>query len=107
MAERPDPCAICLEEIELQPTYPCSNCQTGYHDKCIGTWMDVKTDCPTCRQQLPTSVVIEIRPEAFEVMTREMYEPNAVPQIIVIGGCFLMMFIFIIFTIVYGLTTNQ
>ncbi|CAG9467427.1 unnamed protein product [Pedinophyceae sp. YPF-701] len=48
-------CAICMAVVEVDPpagrmVTPCNH---FYHPTCLLRWMDIKHECPTCRQTLP------------------------------------------------------
>lgn len=49
----PKECPICLEEITKKEASKimCSN-KHLYHDKCIKQWMEHKTECPLCKENL-------------------------------------------------------
>ena len=49
----PKECPICLEEISKKDASKimCSN-KHLYHDKCIEQWMEHKTECPLCKENL-------------------------------------------------------
>lgn len=49
----PIECPICLEEISKKEASKimCSN-KHLYHDKCIKEWMEHKTECPLCKENL-------------------------------------------------------
>lgn len=49
----PKECPICLEEISKKDASKimCSN-KHLYHDKCIKQWMEHKTECPLCKENL-------------------------------------------------------
>jgi hypothetical protein len=49
----PRECPICLEEISKKDASKimCSN-KHLYHDKCIKEWMEHKTECPLCKENL-------------------------------------------------------
>ena len=49
----PRECPICLEEISKKDASKimCSN-KHLYHDKCIKEWMEQKTECPLCKENL-------------------------------------------------------
>jgi hypothetical protein len=49
----PRECPICLEEINKKDAskIQCSN-KHLYHDKCIREWMEHKTECPLCKENL-------------------------------------------------------
>ena len=49
----PRDCPICLEKISKKDASKimCSN-KHLYHDKCIKQWMEYKTECPLCRENL-------------------------------------------------------
>lgn len=43
-------CPICLERLKDLPTEELS-CGHKYHRKCIAGWLEVKIDCPLCRNK--------------------------------------------------------
>lgn len=48
-------CVICMSEVEIRRprarmVTPCGHI---FHPHCLQRWMDVKMECPTCRQMLP------------------------------------------------------
>ena len=49
----PKDCPICLEEVNKKNAskIQCSN-KHLYHDKCIKQWMNQKTECPLCKENL-------------------------------------------------------
>lgn len=46
-------CSICLEPlVPAQNIFPCSNCTTAFHHRCIEKWVydrAIKQSCPNCR----------------------------------------------------------
>ncbi|KAI3951373.1 hypothetical protein MKW92_048261 [Papaver armeniacum] len=51
-------CVICLTTIDL-PQRPndcmATPCDHFFHSNCLQRWMDIKMECPTCRQPLPAA----------------------------------------------------
>jgi hypothetical protein len=43
-----DNCSICLEPLNL--TYDVLECDHCFHKKCINDWIEIKMECPMCRQ---------------------------------------------------------
>lgn len=48
-------CVICMGTVDIRRPLsrmvtPCSH---FFHPQCLQRWMDVKMECPTCRQNLP------------------------------------------------------
>ena len=48
-------CVICMNPVEIgRPmTRMVTPCNHFFHPQCLQRWMDVKMECPTCRQILP------------------------------------------------------
>ena len=48
-------CVICMNPLDTQrlPARMVTPCGHFFHNKCLHKWMDVKMECPTCRQPLP------------------------------------------------------
>ncbi len=48
-------CVICMNPLDVQrlPARMVTPCGHVFHNKCLHKWMDVKMECPTCRQPLP------------------------------------------------------
>lgn len=60
-------CAICLNSLMMEPeqleqdldkvllikTLMITPCNHKFHPTCLKNWMDVKLQCPTCRQTIP------------------------------------------------------
>ena len=48
-------CVICMnpldvEQLKQRMVTPCGH---FFHEACLRRWMDIKMECPTCRQPLP------------------------------------------------------
>jgi hypothetical protein len=63
-------CAICLNPAD-RTTVCLRWCGHGFHSRCIETWLDENTTCPTCRDVVEPNVSVQIRcqgrPEAIYV----------------------------------------
>eukprot|EP00210_Caulerpa_lentillifera_P001962 g1883.t1 len=48
-------CVICMNQVEIRRprTRMVTPCGHFFHPHCLQRWMDVKMECPTCRQMLP------------------------------------------------------
>lgn len=49
-------CAVCMTPVELlseRKKFMLTPCNHVFHTECLERWMELKMDCPTCRQQLP------------------------------------------------------
>ncbi|CAD7930563.1 unnamed protein product [Amoebophrya sp. A25] len=48
-------CVICMSELDWrEPVKPvCAPCNHWFHYHCLEQWMQVKMECPTCRNKLP------------------------------------------------------
>ncbi|CAI5449198.1 unnamed protein product [Caenorhabditis angaria] len=55
--EQGNDCLICLRDIskesEKQVT-KCGKCERKYHDTCISEWLEISSNCPTCRGPIST-----------------------------------------------------
>ncbi len=58
MLERAEDCVICMQPFDVAggEATAVTPCDHVYHASCLQQWMDVKLECPTCRQQLPDSL---------------------------------------------------
>lgn len=48
-------CAVCTEEVAARQAVVRLPCAHWYHAGCIGPWLRIRTNCPTCRAELPRS----------------------------------------------------
>jgi transmembrane E3 ubiquitin-protein ligase len=54
-------CVICYNAIDVagpasaSSSYMISPCDHLFHRECLGRWMDIKLECPVCRQPLPST----------------------------------------------------
>ncbi|CAL8462582.1 g2115 [Coccomyxa elongata] len=48
-------CVICMNPLDIERTSArmVTPCNHFFHPDCLNRWMDVKMECPTCRQLLP------------------------------------------------------
>ena len=48
-------CVICMTPVDTEraQTRMVTPCGHFFHPSCLQRWMDVKMECPTCRQLLP------------------------------------------------------
>lgn len=48
-------CVICMNPLDVERTSArmVTPCNHFFHPDCLNRWMDVKMECPTCRQLLP------------------------------------------------------
>ena len=47
-------CPICMGDVACDGAHHLvTPCDHVFHDVCLGQWMDLKTECPVCRAQLP------------------------------------------------------
>uniref|UniRef100_A0A0D9XBH8 RING-type domain-containing protein n=1 Tax=Leersia perrieri TaxID=77586 RepID=A0A0D9XBH8_9ORYZ len=46
-------CAVCTEEVAARQAVVRLPCAHWYHAGCIGPWLRIRTNCPTCRAELP------------------------------------------------------
>ncbi|KAL5201817.1 hypothetical protein ABZP36_036171 [Zizania latifolia] len=46
-------CAVCTEEVAPRQAVVRLPCAHWYHAGCIGPWLRIRTNCPTCRAELP------------------------------------------------------
>lgn len=48
-------CVICMNPLDVDriATRMVTPCNHFFHPECLNRWMDVKMECPTCRQPLP------------------------------------------------------
>lgn len=58
-------CSICLENFEPGDVITSSHCSHTYHRDCILGWLQVKDECPNCRQQM-------WEPEAYQMLEEEV-----------------------------------
>ncbi|KAK4797268.1 hypothetical protein SAY86_029594 [Trapa natans] len=49
--QAPDPCIICLNNLNHEPVVRRLNCGHEYHLDCIETWLQQKRECPICRSR--------------------------------------------------------
>lgn len=58
MLERAQDCVICMQPFDVSgaDSTAVTPCDHVFHASCLQQWMDVKLECPTCRQQLPDSL---------------------------------------------------
>ena len=43
-------CAICLEKYKVNDELRTLTCTHTFHRQCVDQWMQIKTNCPTCRK---------------------------------------------------------
>ena len=48
-------CVICYNDIDIsdRTAYMIAPCNHVFHKECLIQWMEVKMECPICRQPLP------------------------------------------------------
>ena len=46
-------CPICMGDVHEGANHLVTPCDHVFHDVCLGQWMDLKSECPVCRSQLP------------------------------------------------------
>ena len=48
-------CVICMSEVDMSKlsSRMITPCNHAFHTECLQKWMEVKLECPTCRQPLP------------------------------------------------------
>ncbi|XP_040383783.1 E3 ubiquitin-protein ligase RNF181-like [Oryza brachyantha] len=46
-------CAVCTEEMAARQAVVRLPCAHWFHAGCIGPWLRIRTNCPTCRAELP------------------------------------------------------
>ena len=76
-------CVICLENIDNKDIseISCSN-NHFFHDKCIKKWLEVKTTCPSCRENfLPNNKAIILKAidnleQRFNIYTKQYKKFN-------------------------------
>ncbi len=49
LAARDDDCAVCRERLDKAKRLPCGHL---FHAACLSRWLEIKTECPTCRGKL-------------------------------------------------------
>ena len=49
LAALQDDCAVCRERLDKAKRLPCGHL---FHSACLQRWLEVKTECPTCRARL-------------------------------------------------------
>jgi len=63
-------CAICLIELNKEPVCFNTNCQHGYHCRCITSWLQTgHNTCPVCRQLV---VLAELTPLQLQEKQRQL-----------------------------------
>ncbi|CAD8110569.1 unnamed protein product [Paramecium primaurelia] len=50
--EQIETCAICLQELNEKNVIKILKCNHFFHQECIKQWLQLKAECPTCRDQL-------------------------------------------------------
>ncbi|CAD8213231.1 unnamed protein product [Paramecium octaurelia] len=50
--EQIETCAICLLELNEKNVIKILKCNHFFHQECIKKWLQLKAECPTCRDQL-------------------------------------------------------
>jgi hypothetical protein len=45
-------CTICLESIKGESFKTKCKCKNLYHKECIKKWLEIKRNCPTCKNSL-------------------------------------------------------
>lgn len=50
-----DVCAICRSDFEEKETITVLTCKHILHTQCINEWVKYKSECPTCRAEIPTT----------------------------------------------------
>eukprot|EP00545_Synedropsis_sp_CCMP1620_P010488 CAMPEP_0119010762 /NCGR_PEP_ID=MMETSP1176-20130426/5230_1 /TAXON_ID=265551 /ORGANISM="Synedropsis recta cf, Strain CCMP1620" /LENGTH=194 /DNA_ID=CAMNT_0006963487 /DNA_START=72 /DNA_END=656 /DNA_ORIENTATION=+ len=58
-------CSICLDNFEPGNTVISSSCSHCYHRDCIMAWLEIKDECPNCRQAMWDT-------EAYDMMEDEV-----------------------------------
>ena len=59
-------CPICYEEI-TEKTSTTTRCKHVFHKTCLERWMEEKTNCPMCRENIrPTTGQLRLSPPALE-----------------------------------------
>ena len=48
----PEPCVICLEEVEKEQVARRLPCLHVFHEACIDEWLSAQRTCPTCKQDM-------------------------------------------------------
>ncbi|KAF0915479.1 hypothetical protein E2562_036484 [Oryza meyeriana var. granulata] len=73
-------CAVCTEEMAARQAVVRLPCAHWYHAGCIGPWLRIRSNCPTCRAGLPRE-----EPAAEWPVQRVTRRPSAVPE--TAGSC--------------------
>ena len=47
-----DPCPICLEHFNLDDNYISLKCKHNFHSGCLGVWLEKKSNCPMCSDEV-------------------------------------------------------
>lgn len=57
-----DACPICLEDFIRKQYIILLNCQHGYHESCLSTWLfrsdHISTGCPLCKSNVATEKIV-------------------------------------------------
>lgn len=73
-------CPICLDKIKYTDSILVTDCKHCYHKDCIGKWLESKSSCPLCREDiLDKSAFLLVSRE--EVKNARKYSGFAHPQI--------------------------
>lgn len=48
-----DVCLICLEQLEEKEKVIILECGHPFHPKCLAPWLQMHSECPSCRHKLP------------------------------------------------------
>lgn len=73
-------CGICLEEISNYTILKC--CCNSYCFSCINTWLDIKQECPICKQKCVAASQILVLSTSHE-NSDDILEKNSVLRVIV------------------------
>lgn len=49
-----DTCSICLEQFKDQEDIIILPCKHGFHKDCVHPWLQMHSECPSCRYKLPS-----------------------------------------------------
>ena len=53
-------CSICLDDYKTDDKLAKLNCTHIYHESCVTYWLQIKSNCPTCRNNVEQiEVVVE------------------------------------------------
>jgi E3 ubiquitin-protein ligase RNF115/126 len=48
-----DTCSVCLEQFQKNDDIVVLPCKHGFHPQCIDPWLNMHSECPSCRHKLP------------------------------------------------------